>query len=137
MPAAPDSDHVIPFCLVHVPITFLQPLSSVPLPIGNPVPPSQDTIYQITDEASLTVLNLRRIGTQRSDYKNPIEPSSSAGKRITASLTGAVEVGDLTGRLSLAERTWNPRQDAVTMAASSDAQKVFGHVLSKRFCDKP
>jgi len=45
-----------------------------------------DKIYQIAGEHSVPVLELRRICNEASDYANTIEPSSSGGKKIAASI---------------------------------------------------
>ena len=50
-----------------------------------------DKIYQIAGEHSVPVLELRRICNEPSDYANPIEPSSSGGKKIAASILRHVQ----------------------------------------------
>lgn len=45
-----------------------------------------DKIYQIAMDYSLPVLELRRVCSEPSDYANPIEPSSSGGKKIAESI---------------------------------------------------
>jgi lysophospholipase L1-like esterase len=50
-----------------------------------------DKIYQVAGEYSVPVLELRRICNEPSDYANPIEPSSSGGKKIAASILRHVQ----------------------------------------------
>ena len=50
-----------------------------------------DKIYQVAGEYAVPVLELRRICTEPSDYANPIEPSSSGGKKIAASILRHVQ----------------------------------------------
>jgi hypothetical protein len=50
-----------------------------------------DTIYSAASEAGVPVLELRRICTGPSDYANPVEPSSSGGRKIAKAILDCVE----------------------------------------------
>jgi len=50
-----------------------------------------DKIYQVAGAYAVPVLELRRICNELSDYANPIEPSSSGGKKIAASILRHVQ----------------------------------------------
>ncbi|WP_082568390.1 SGNH/GDSL hydrolase family protein [Rhizobacter sp. Root1221] len=49
-----------------------------------------DVIIRVAAEHGLKVIDLRRICSQRSDYANPIEPSSLGGQKIASAIALAV-----------------------------------------------
>jgi hypothetical protein len=57
-----------------------------------------DVIIRVACEKDLTVIDLRMICTEAADYANPIEPSSTGGRKIAAAIVRAVaQPGTLRG----------------------------------------
>ena len=56
-----------------------------------------DVIIRIAVDRRLTVIELRSVCADRSDYANPIEPSVSGGAKIAAAIARAVVGGDAGG----------------------------------------
>ena len=62
-----------------------------------PSPPLQRTsasILRCGFEQQLTIIDLRFICSEESDYANPIEPSGSGGFKIAKSIAGWLGVGE-------------------------------------------
>lgn len=62
--------------------------------------PFNDVILRVAFDNQFTVIDLRSVCDESSDYANPIEPSGPGGRKIARAIVRAVEVGDDAGRQS-------------------------------------